>query len=364
MPHPLQTWMTEVDRWLRYMETNRGRSPATCDLYRARLKKFAGWILDPPADAQLRASTQDLAAVTADDLELYTGLVLHRARLAPRSRRIAVSALRGFYRWRAARSGAGQDPARDLPYPSAGRRIPRTASLRNAERLLMQPDIGTLAGLRDALIIALLAGVGMRVSGLVALNESDVYWDPEDSSGMFLRLEEKGHHQRYAPVPNEAAMLMRAYLGHQDLVGIDRDLKDGDKVLLVSLRNRMVPEDEYRGEARRMTENGIRERMLVHAAAAGIPRDQANPHAFRHLVGTELAESKADLIDRQVILGHASPSSTSIYTHLARRHLRKLIDDAGPLGKMRGSLLDDLRAIAATEHHARGRSGLATGGKS
>ena len=111
--------------------------------------------------------------------------------------------------------------------------------------MLMAPDVGSFPGLRDAAIIAMLVGCGMRVSGLSALNESSLVWT---HGQLTVKLREKGANERLVPVPLEAATLVRAYLAHPMLATIDRTTGTGDKVLHSCFRigdSRIMASDGY-----------------------------------------------------------------------------------------------------------------------
>jgi integrase/recombinase XerD len=347
MPPPLDRFAELVENWLTWLGHNRGRAPATVAKYRSYLQRLADWVATPPADPKRQPSCSDPLALTAEDLETFTGLHAHALGLTPRARRPLVSAVRGFYGW-AKRSGRlPSNPSADLPTPKAGRPLPVPASLGSLEKLLTVPDVDTLAGLRDAAVLALLAGCALRLSGLCSLDEGALLWQTDDTGrrSLTLRVTEKGGRERLLPVPHEAAMLLRAYLAHPDLAAIDRTLATGDRVLFVSLRAPTIPPHEYHGERRRMSPRGVQRMIEQHAETAGIPRDQATPHALRHLYGAELAEDDQDVLMRQVLLGHADPKTTAIYSHLAARKLRKVVDKSNPLAKIRGPLLDSLRAL-------------------
>ena len=132
-------------------------------------------------------------------------------------------------------------------------------------------------------------------------------------------------------MPHEARLLLLAYLGHPDLEAIDRLLPSGDRVLFVSTRNQGVPAHDYFGERRRLHARSVNDLILRYATRVGVPRDQAHPHAFRHLYGTELAEHDAQTYQLQALLGHVDAKTTEIYIHLATRTLAKLVDRANPL---------------------------------
>lgn len=354
---PTQTpsdFLALVNDWLVWLEHNRGRSPKTIDGYLAVLERLVDWVVKPPDAKHLRASSADPFTLQLEDIERFAGLYCYSQGLSARSRRVFVSALRGFYAWASQAKKLPANIADALAYPKAGRPLPRALSLENADRLLRQPDLATFLGLRDTTIMAMLIGTGLRISGLVALNESSLIWTHLDGvEDLVIRTVEKGEKERLVPVPREAALLVRAYLGHPDLAEIDRLLPNADSVLFVSIGNRTVPAWDYRGDARRISEYGVRDILAKHGKSAGVPKDQLNPHAMRHLYGTELGESDVDLIKRQALMGHASADSTEIYTRLAMRRLRETVDKANPLGKMRTPLLEDLRNIARAERPRR-----------
>lgn len=357
-PPPESRFVQLLEAWCSWLQHNRGRRPGTVDKYAGHLLRLGTWCREPPADPKLAPSTDNPLELTRADLDLFAGLYAHQRGLSPRARRPLVSAVRGFFAWCESNGHVAKSPAASLAQPKAGLRMPRAIDLRQAERLLMAPGIEDLAGYRDTAILAMFAGVGCRVSGLVAMNESALLWTHDDAGPQLnVRLCEKGKKERLVPAPREVAMMLRAYLDHPDLLPIDRTLPDGDRVLFVSLKAPSVPAHEYHGERRRLTARSVARRIERHAKAVGVPREMAHPHALRHLYGAELAEDDVDLLTRQALLGHVDPKTTEIYTQLAQRKLRATVDKANPVSKMRGPLLDTLRQLhGAVGAHPRPRS--------
>lgn len=352
-PPALDHYTRLVNDWLVWLQHNKGRAPATVDLYGAVLARLGQWCIEPPPAEHLRCSTTDPLALSLHDLERFAGMFCHSQNIGARSRRVYVSALRGFHAWAHAQGHLATNAAEHLPYPKAGRPLPRAITLTNADLILRQPDLSTFLGLRDTAIMAVLMGLGLRISGICALNESAMVWtEYEGREDLVLRVVEKGSKERHMPAPREVALLLRAYLGHPDLAEIDRTLESGDRVLFVTVANRMVAPCDYHGDARRISEFTVRDLLAKHGKAAKIPPDQLNPHALRHLYGTELAESDASLFASQALMGHSDPKSTEIYTHLAMRKLRRVVDRANPLGKLRSPVLEDLRRIDASERRS------------
>lgn len=318
-----QTDVLLVDQFLNWKKENENCSAKTVTKYRKILEQLGTYL-----DGQYLGAT-------LGTLEQFTGGQLHRMGYSAASRKVAVAAVRGFYKYLRQRQHIRTNPAHDLVYPKSGKRLPRAMGLHSAEAILLQPDLDTFGGIRDSAMLALLLGCGFRASGLCDLNESSLVWyKHQDADRLAIRLQEKGDKERMVPVPSEAMLLLQAYLGHPDLQAIDRLLDDGDQVLFVNLRNRHIPEWDYRGELRRLSTRAVDRMIKNYAIAAGVPEDQAHPHALRHLFGTELAESDASTLQIQSLMGHADPKTSAIYTHIAMRKMTNVLDKGNPLGKI------------------------------
>lgn len=330
--------------WLDFCRYNRGFSPLTVAKYRRYLERLREWL-----------DGKHLAELGADDLLAWCGLQLHHEGITARSRRPAVSCVRMFYRWMKAHGHIDADLAKDIPYPDQGDALPVVMGLANFEKLLLQPDLGAFLGVRDSAILHLLGGTGARVSGICALNEDDLTWEREDGQPLgrlVVRLTEKGKKTRWVPVPMEAALIVRAYLGHPDLGKIDRNVGKGARVLFVTEGRLDIPAHEYRGEERRIRPRAVHEIVQKYGRMAGLPRAQCHPHALRHLYGTELAESDVDIRVIQSLMGHARVSTTEIYIQTARRHLSRAVDYGNPLAKIRSPMTEVARKMQAAKAHA------------
>jgi len=318
--------MSPLPAHLRWLEHNKGRSQATLTKYSGHLERLRAWLIGRGAD---------LLGATYADLEQFTGIEAHKDGLSARARRPMVSAIRGFYAWAIAEGLIVDNPARRLPSPKAGSPLPIPLGLHNAEKIMLQPDLGTFIGLRDAAIMAVMLGTGLRISGVCAINESSLVWSYDDGQErLTIKALEKGGKERFVPVPHEARLLVRAYLGHEHLDEVDRSLPKHDRVLWINTINSNVPRHEHYGESRRITPRTINKIIVRYGLSAGIPRNQLHAHAFRHLYGTELVESGTDTLTVQTLMGHAHASSSAIYTHLAMRTLQRRVDEANPLGKI------------------------------
>mgnify|MGYP005851554451 CR=1 FL=1 len=347
------TWVELVARYQEWLLHSSGRSEATVHKYGRHLLRLGEWYDQPPEDPKLRPAAESPMQATIDDLELFAGLYAHAQGMSPRSRAPIIAAMKSFYRWASKRAGL-RNEAINLVYPEIGRRLPVPASMHTAEKLIMAPDTSTFLGLRDAAILTTLIGTGIRVSGLVGMNESSLLWAHEGGrEWLDIKVKEKGCKERIVPAPIEAQIMIKAYLAHPELAGIDRLTKTGDLLLWVSTMNRCVTPDKYHGEARRMRPHAVNKVIIKYGKQAGLPREQCHPHAFRHLFGTQLAEHDIDPWQRMALMGHADIKSTQVYTHLAMRKLRETSDKANPLRGLKAPVLDSAREI----YRRRGGSG-------
>lgn len=326
-----------IEAFLTFKQISQGRAERTAQKYRNCLERLERFLAD---------RGRQLLTATAEDLEAFSGLHLHKEKLTARARRPMVAAIRTFYAWAQKGGLVAQNTAAAVEYPKAGKRLPVPMQLHHSEQLLMQPDISTFTGIRDAAMLAVMIGCGLRISGLVGLNESDLLFSQvQDSEWLVVRVREKGDKERLVPAPHEARLMVRAYLGHEQLEEIDRALPDGDRVLFVSVGNRMIPADKYFGAARRIAVRSVRDMMVRYGEKAGIPRKELHPHALRHLYGTELTESDTSLLVTQALMGHSDPNSTEIYTQVATRKLFDAVKKGNPLGKINTPVTALLRKL-------------------
>lgn len=340
-------WSDEqlIDAWMEYLRLNQARSARTIEAYRLALERLRQFAAGPAGNG-----VESITELDGDALEVFCGIWLHRKGVVARSRKPYISAVRGFFQWCRERGHIDANAAAVLAHPRTGRRLPYAISLANAERLMNAPDLGTFKGIRDSAILHLLVGAGLRVSGLVGLNEGDLCRDEIGGrSRMFLRVIEKGDKERLLPLPREAESILLVYLGHEELAEIDRDTLDrhgrADKVLFVNTRNSTVAEHEHRGEERRLSRQAVHDLVQAYGLKLGIPVKQLHPHAMRHLYGTELTEEDVPTLTVQSLMGHADPKTTAIYTELSIRKKVRVVDASGPLAKIKTPVSEMLKRL-------------------
>jgi len=332
-----------LDKYLTWLVHNKGKSESTAHKYGGYIKQLQEWAVEQG----LEYNDLDL-----DLIEQFTGPIAHQRKLSNASRRPLVAAIKGFYGYLRRAGELNNNPAADLPYPTPSFKLPVAISSSNAEKMLLTCDLSTFLGIRNAAVMSVFYGCGARLSGVCNLNESDLTFgiDHKNNERLMIKLREKGKKERIIPAPHETRLYILAYLGHPELKDINRSLPNGDKVLFVSTMNRQVPEHEYYGENRRLRRTSIANIFNNAGEKAGVPENQRNPHAARHLYGTEFTEHDQNILITQSLMGHAKVEATKIYTHIAERKKIDAVDQANPLSRMKTHMTDIAKRLNSTRH--------------
>jgi site-specific recombinase XerD len=314
-------------------DTARGdHPPARPDPARApALKAFAEELRVRGRGEQTRiAYLGDLGRLDAD---LPAGLgwegveVRHlRAHLAHRladgvSRRTqarALSAMRTFFRFLRLTGGVAEDPTTSVRAPKIGRRLPTVLSVREAAEGVERPPADSPLGLRDRALLEVLYGSGLRVSEAAGLT-----LDALDLEGREVRVMGKGQRERIVPLGGAAVRAIRHYL-RQARPELLRGRATAASVSHVFVNRLGGP----------LGARGIRRRVVLWLGHDGA---KVGPHTLRHAFATHLLEGGADLRAVQELLGHASLSTTQIYTHVSRARLASVHAEAHPRGGRRAT---------------------------
>ena len=281
--------MTLEDRigeYLAALRAERGLAVATVAAYRRDLRQYAAHL-----------------GGREPDPELVAGYVaaLHRRGLAPASVARQVAAVRGLHRFLVAEDLAADDPTVLIDSPRRPAALPKALAVEEVIRLLEAPDATTPDGRRDRALLEFLYATGARVAEAVALDQLDL--DLEDGTA---RLTGKGDKQRVVPVGAPACRALAAYL--PDRLAWRRPGRDPGAVFLNRRGGRLSRQGAW-GIVRR------------HAGRAGLEAVAVSPHVLRHSAATHMVEGGADLRTVQELLGHASISTTQVYTRVSPRHL-------------------------------------------
>ena len=234
--------------------------------------------------------------------------MLHSRGLAPRSLALTLSAWRGCYRWLVRHRGFTANPVVGIRAPRAARPLPRALSVEAAQRLLDEaPSTPELS--RDAAMFELLYSSGLRRAELVALNVDDRRLDLRAGE---VTVTGKGAKTRTVPVGARACEALRRWLEMRA-----RLAAPGERALFVGSRGR------------RIAASLVGARLAAWARRRGLA-ERVHPHMLRHSFATHLLQSSQDLRAVQELLGHASISTTQVYTHLDYQALAKVYDAAHP----------------------------------
>jgi integrase/recombinase XerD len=279
-----------------------GLSRQTLASYRRDLEGFARW--RDGAGGGLPA---------ADRGALFDYLAWRtRDNYSPRSNARLLSALRAFFAHALRRGVRKDDPTALLEPPKLPRSLPKALAESQVEALLAAPDIATPAGLRDRAMLELMYAAGLRVSELVQLPATAV-----NLRQGVLRVGGKGGKERLVPMGEEAQHWLQRYLDEA------RPRLAGKRALAPLFVN---------ASGAAPTRQQFWQLVKRHAGAVGIDPGKVSPHGLRHSFATHLLNHGADLRALQMLLGHASLSTTQIYTFVAREQLKRLHEKHHPRG--------------------------------
>ena len=258
---------------------------------------------------------EDFAAFAGDikpgeiDSRLMTSYAEHLSEMnyARSTEMRKLTSVRGFVKHLCFKGILKTDPTAVTAGKKRERKLPKVLALHETEALLNAPDITSPKGLRDRAMLELMYACGLRVSELVNLRRSEI-----DLKELSLKVTGKGDKQRFVPVGEVAAYFVTVYIEKA------RPKSDSEYLFLTS-----------RGGP--MTRMAFWKKVKKYAAAAGITKP-VSPHVLRHSVATDILERGGDLRSVQELLGHAAISTTQIYTHVGREHLREVYKTAHPRG--------------------------------
>lgn len=300
-----------IEDFLAHLQFERGLAQNTLSSYRRDLIQYTAFLKE-------RGAGIDTAS-TGLTRDFFTGLEKQNGRLASATIARKTSVIRNFYRFLNQEGLAGVDPAVGGGRRRQSRKLPTVLNPGEVQSLLSQPEGSSPAALRDAAMLEVLYGAGLRVSELTGLKVGDL-----DFEGGFVRCFGKGSKERLVPVGEPALEAARRYLERgRPLLG--KGLKSGHLFL-----NRF---------GRGLTRQSVHRLLGRYARQAGLAK-AVSPHTLRHSFATHLLAGGADLRSVQEMLGHADIATTEIYTHISRRQLKDIYHRAHPRARLRAGRQD------------------------
>ena len=298
-----------ADRFLDHLAVERGVAPNTVVAYRRDLRLYLAYLTERGIADPTRVGERDIADFLAGlrEREYAPGRRYSSATVAR-----VLAAVRGFHRFLVREGLASADPAEPVGTPRVSRSLPRALSQPEVERLLAAVPADGAIGARDHAILELLYAAGLRISELTALDIDDL--DLEDAT---VRCIGKGSKERIVPIGRAAVDAIGRYLT-QSRPALARQ-NSGAAAFL-----------NARGT--RLTRQGCWKLLKKHAVRAELKR-RISPHTLRHSFATHLLDGGADIRVVQELLGHASVSTTQVYTLVSRERLREIYESAHPRAK-------------------------------
>ena len=301
---PLVGWNIYINGFKAYIRLEKSLSTNSIDAYIRDVNKLAQY-----------ATLNDLPSckeVTMEDVQLFLKYIAQLG-LSPRSQARILSGIKAFYKYLLLENEIKSDPTELIEAPKLGRKLPDTLSIEEIDTLINTIDRSTPEGERNKAILEVLYSCGLRVSELINLKISNIYF-----KDAFIKIIGKGDKERLVPIGQQAIHYIYLYLNHvrihqpiqpdfEDFVFLNRRGKSLSRVMIFTIIKRL-------------------------AEKAGLQK-AISPHTFRHSFATHLIEGGAYLRAMQEMLGHESITTTEIYTHLDRTFLKQTINDFHPRSK-------------------------------
>ncbi len=290
-----RNFSSAVAEFVAYLSVERGASGNTLDGYSRDVRRYCSWLEGLGRLSPAEATREDITGYLTELSE--TGFMSS-------SMERSLAAIKGFHRFCLAEGISVSDPSSTVPLPKTPDRLPDVLSIEQAKALLDQPFPNTPTGMRDRAMLEVLYGCGLRASELVGLDMQSLYLNEG-----FVQVVGKGSKERISPIGGTALLALTDYLerGRLLLHSSGRTIAEPQAVFLNSRGGRLS-------------------RQSLHAVVASygekIGIKQLHPHTLRHSFATHMLEGGADLRSIQEMLGHSSISTTQIYTHVNRSHIR------------------------------------------
>lgn len=293
------SWEGTIRQFQDYLRLERSLSPNSVEAYVRDIQKLA----------QFLADSCEPTAVNEVHLQNFLEWI-NELGMTPHTQARVLSGLKAFYKYLLFENRLTTDPAALIEGPKLGRKLPDTLSFYEIEQLFAAIDMSGAEGQRNRAMLETLYSSGLRVSELVDLKLSNVYFDLG-----FLRVIGKGNKERLVPVGRDALKHIRIYTeevrvhiavkkGNEGYVFLNRRGSKLSRVMIFTIIKKL-------------------------AADTGLKKS-ISPHTFRHSFATHLIEGGADLRAVQEMLGHESITTTEIYTHLDREYLKQVIQEFHP----------------------------------
>ena len=295
------SWKTLRTDYLNYLRLERGLSSNTISNYKLDICKLENWL-------QENDHTQSPQFIQPDTLQQFIYEIAKQMNARSQSR--ISSRLREFFSYLVFEDYRKDNPMDLIESPKLGRKLPDTLSIEEIDAIISEIDLSEPQGERNRAILEMLYGCGLRVSELINLKVSDLFFEEG-----FIKVTGKGDKQRFVPIGSGTIDIIERYRKevrvHQDISAQAKD------TLFLNRRGKGLSRAMIFTIVKQLTEK------------AGIKKN-ISPHTFRHSFATHLLQNGADLRAIQQMLGHESITTTEIYTHIDKQHLAEIMNKYHP----------------------------------
>lgn len=294
-------WQTYIKSFQSYLKIERGLSQNTIDNYSFDLLRLTQFLEE-------NNIAKNPINISEDEIQQFIYSVSKEVN--PRSQARIISGLKSFFSYLIFEDYRADNPMELIETPKIGRKLPDTLSVQDIDALIAAIDLSKDEGERNRAMLETLYGCGLRVSELITLKISDLFFDEG-----FIKITGKGNKQRFVPIGSATQKFIELYKNH---VRTHLKIQKGhEDTLFLNRRGRQL--------TRAMIFTIIRD------LAVKINLNKAiSPHTFRHSFATHLLENGADLRSIQLMLGHESITTTEVYVHLDRKHLTQIVNQFHP----------------------------------
>jgi integrase/recombinase XerD len=294
-------WNSYIKSYQSYLKLERGLSKNTIENYSFDIERLCSFL-------EQNAINVSPIKITEETVQQFIYSVSKEVNARSQAR--IISGLKSFFSYLIFEDYRNDNPLELLEAPRIGRKLPDTLAIQDIDNLIAAIDLSSNEGERNRAMLETLYGCGLRVSELVNLKISDLFFEEG-----FIKITGKGNKQRFVPVGNLTQKYIEIY---KNSIRVHLPIQKGhEDTLFLNRRGRQL--------TRAMIFTIIKELALKIDLKKNI-----SPHTFRHSFATHLLENGADLRSIQLMLGHESITTTEIYVHLDRKHLTQIMNTFHP----------------------------------
>ena len=294
-------WNSFLKSYQSYLRIERGLSKNTIDNYSFDIERLTLF---------LGNNKMEVSPIKISDETIQQFIYSVSKEVNPRSQARIISGLKSFFSYLIFEDYRQDNPLELIESPKMGRKLPDTLSLSDIDKLIAAIDLSSNEGERNRAMLETLYGCGLRVSELVALKISDLFFEEG-----FIKITGKGNKQRFVPIGNVTQKYIEIYKnrirphlniqkGHEDTLFLNRRGRQLTRAMIFTIIKDLAVKIEL--------------------------QKVISPHTFRHSYATHLLENGADLRSIQLLLGHESITTTEIYVHLDKKHLTQVLNKFHP----------------------------------